>query len=390
MKRISIVLILLALCVLPTSSYAAGVPASFSAARSVLVASSSPGNAYAAGFSVVRTADVAGDLSAFGGSIITAAPVLGDELLLAGSIYSRARVGGDLRAFGGSITIEEPIYGDLVAFGFSVRDSGRAGGSVLVAAVNASLTGGATGPVTIYGNTISLAGNFADTVRIVASGKITLSASTTIQGSLSYESPEPAIIPESAVIRGGIQYTSASYLPDVGTSRILALISIGFFLFVRILGALILAGLLAGLFPLLAEAIIERATTARPHRILLTILLGFAVLIATPILFLLLTLTFVGVGLALLILIMYAFIVLLSIIYAGILLGGLFVRRYIHRDSVRWHDGVLGMLALSLLSLIPYIGPLIILFCTTFSAGALLLIFFHFAFPHEEHTSKRL
>ncbi len=383
-----ILLILLALFILPTSSYAAPAPASFSAARSVLVASSSPGNAYAAGISVVRTANVAGDLSAFGGSIITAAPVSGDELLLAGSIYSRARVGGDFRAVGGSITIEESVQGDLVAFGFSVRDSGRAGGSVLVVAANASLTNGAAGPVTIYGNTISLAGDFASDVSIVASGRITLSASTTIKGSLSYESPEPAIIPASAILLGGIEYTNASYLPDVGTSRILAVMSIGLFLFVRVLGALILAGLLAGLFPRLAETVVERATSARPHRILLTILLGFAVCIVTPVLFLLLALTFVGVGLALLLLIAYAFIMLLSLIYAGILLGSLLARRYAHRDSVLWHDGVLGMLALSLLALVPYVGPFIILFFTTFSAGALLLIFFRFAFPHEERTSK--
>lgn len=383
-------LTLLALLILPVSSRAAGAPSSFSAARSVLVASSSPGNAYAAGFSVVRTANVVGDLSAFGGSIITAAPVSGDELLLAGSIYSRARVGGDFRAVGGSITIEEPIAGDLVAFGFSVRDSGRAGGSVLVVAANASLTNGAVGPVTIYGNTISLAGDFAGNVSIIASGRITLSASTTIQGLLSYESPEPATIPASVKILGGIEYTNASYLPDVGTSRILAVMSIGFFLFVRVLGALILAGLLAGLFPRLAETVVERATSARPHRILLTILLGFAVCIVTPVLFLLLALTFVGIGLALLLLITYAFIVLLSFIYAGILLGSLLARRYTHRDSVLWHDGVLGMLALSLLALVPYVGPFIIFFFITFSAGALLLIFFRFAFPHEERTSELL
>ena len=56
-----------------------------------------------------------------------------------------------------------------------------------------------------------------------------------------------ASIPASATVAGGVEYTDASYLPDAGTSRVLALVSIGFFLFVRILGALILAGLLAGL-----------------------------------------------------------------------------------------------------------------------------------------------
>lgn len=381
---------LLVALLFPTSSYAARAPSSFSIARSVLSASSSPGNAYAAGLSVVRTAPVGGDFSAFGGSIVTAGPVQGDELLFAGSVYSRAPVGGDFRAFGGSISVEEPIKGDLVAFGYSVNDSGKVGGSVFIIAANATISNGASGSVTIYGNNVSLAGNFAGNVDVVASGRVSLSASTTIIGKFSYQAPEPATIHKSAVIIGGVQYTSASYLPDAGTSRILSFMSIGFFLFVRILGALILAGLLAGLSPRLAEVVTKRAYTARPSKILLTILLGFAVFVVTPVLFLILALTFVGIGLALLLFISYSFIVLLSLTYAGILLGSLFSRRYMNRETVLWHDGVLGTLALSLIALVPYIGIFIVLLLTTFTAGALLLIFFHFSFPQESDTPELL
>ena len=375
-------LIPLIACLLPMSVLAA--PASFSAARSLVAASSSPGNAYAAGASVVLTAPVAGDLSAFGGSIIAAAPVAGDELLVAGSIRSRAPVTGDLRIMGGSVVIEESIAGDLVVLGFSVNDSGRASGSVFIAAAETTLTKGASGPVTIYGNTISLAGDFGGNVNIVSSGHLTLAASTTIRGTLSYEAPEPATIPASATIIGGIKYRNASYLPDAGTSRLLAVVSIGFFLFARILGALILAGLLAGLFPKLAEEIVERAYTQRPRNILLTMLLGFAILVATPVLFIVLMLTFVGIGLALLLLILYSLLAFLALLYAGILLGSAFARRFRAREEVFWHDGVFGMLALSLIALLPVIGPLILYILTIFSAGALLLIFFDFAFPHEE------
>lgn len=377
-------------CLPADKAFASGAPASFSIARSLLAASSSPGNAYVAGISVVLTAPVAGDLSAFGGSIITAAPVAGDELLLAGSIRSRAPVDGDFRAVGGSITVEEPVSGDLVAFGFSVYDAGRAAGNVFIAAADATLTGGASGPVTIYGNTISLAGDFKGNVDIVASGRVTLAPGTTIRGALSYEAPEPAAIPASATIVGGSTYTNASYLPDVGTSRILALVSIGFFLFARILGALILAGLLAGLFPRLAEEIVERAYTGRPRSILLTMLLGFAILVATPVLFVVLLLTFVGIGLALLLGIAYALIAFLALLYAGILLGSVCARRFWGREAVLWRDGVFGMLALSLIALVPFVGPFVLLLLTIFSAGALLLIFFNFAFPHEEQTSDML
>lgn len=381
---------LLVALLLPAGALAATPPASFVAAQSLLVASSSPGNAYATGVSVVLTAPVEGDFSAFGGSIITAAPIAGDGLLIAGSISSRAPILGDFRAAGGSINIEEPITGDLVAFGFSVYDTGHAGGSVFVAAADAALMAGAAGPVTVYGNAVSLAGDFAGNVTVVTSGHLTLAPGTIIHGRLSYEAPDTATIPESATILGGVTYTNASYMPDSSTSHALAFVSIGVFLLVRILGALILAGLLAGLFPKLAEAIAERAYGERPRSILLTTLLGFAAFVVTPVLFLMLALTFVGIGLAFLLLSAYALMALLALMQAGILFGSMFARRFSGRATVLWHDGVFGMLALSLLALVPFVGLLIVFFFTIFSAGALLLLFFNFAFPREERTPEML
>ncbi|MBU6214955.1 hypothetical protein KGM48_03955 [Patescibacteria group bacterium] len=365
-------------------------PASFSAAQSLYAASSSPGNEYVAGASVVLTAPVAGDFSAFGGSIVSAAPVAGDDLLVAGSIHSRAPVEGDVRALGGTVTIDGRVKGDLAVLGYTVDDLARADGSVFIAAVNTTIADGAAGPVTLYGNNISLAGTFDNNVTIYASGRVTLMASTTIHGTLAYEAPEPATIPPSAIIDGGVKYTNASYLPTIGTSRILALLNMGFFLFARFLGALLLAGLLAGLFPRLAEAIIERAYTDRPQSMLLTILLGFAIVVVTPVLCIMLTLTFVGIGLALLLCILYALLVMLALLYSGILIGGVLVRRFARRDTVLWRDGVLGMFILSLITLIPVVGLFVAGLLALFAAGALLQLFFHVAFPGENYTEELL
>ena len=49
---------------------------------------------------------------------------------------------------------------------------------------------------------------------------------------------------------------------------------------------------------------------------------------------------------------------------------------------------MLGMLALSLVLLVPVVGSLAGLLLALFSAGTLLLLFFHFAFPREERTSE--
>ncbi|MCR4333600.1 MAG: hypothetical protein NUV60_01065 [Patescibacteria group bacterium] len=385
-----LILSLLVILLIPASVNAARPSAVFLGGRSLVAASPSPGNSFLAGISIINTAPIAGDLSAIGGSIVATAPVQGDELLFAGSIGSRAAVGGDVRAIGGSINMEGSISGDFLAIGYSVNSSAPTSGSTFIIALNTNLSNGTKGPLTIYGNNISLSGDYGGNVKVVAMGHLSLAPGTTIHGKLVYEAPEEATIPASASVIGGIEYTNASYLPNAGTSRILALVSIGLFLFARILGTLILAGLLAGLFPRLAETMVKRAYTARPRRVLLTLLLGFGMVTATPMLIMLLALTLVGIGLALLLLVLYALLVLLALLYAGILLGGIFARRFLGREIVFWHDGVLGMLILSLMAFIPFVGISLVLLCMLFSAGELLQIFFHFAFPHEEQTSESL
>ena len=123
---------------------------------------------------------------------------------------------------------------------------------------------------------------------------------------------------------------------------------------------------------------------------LLTLLLGFAISVATPIVIALLLLTFVGIGLALLLSVLYVLLLLLALIYAGIAIGGFLARRLIKRERIVWHDGVLGMTVFALIALIPFIGLPILCILTLFSAGMLLQIFFHFAFSSGAATSEML
>lgn len=375
---------------LPTSAHAAVSPASFSAAQDLVATSTVLGNAYNAGASVVITAPTTGDLSVVGGSVVAAGPVSGDTLLIGGSLSTRAPIKGDFRAIGGTVIITEPVAGDLVAIGYRVDDEGRAGGSVFVAAANASLVNGAAGPVTVYANNVLLAGEFSGDVRIVAGGSVTLSKDTVIRGKLSYEAPETARMHASTTVMGGIHYTSASYLPDAGTSRALALASIGIFLLIRVLGALILAGLLAGLFPSFAAIVADRATSGRMRDLFLITLLGFAAIVATPILLILTAVTFVGLGVAFLLTILYVLLMVLAGVYAGILLGILVIRRFTERQTVLWRDGVLGMLIFSLVALVPILGWAVALLLTAFVAGTLLSLFFRFAFPREGEFSEEI
>lgn len=367
---------------LPVSVFASDTFLPFSVDRTLVVASSSPGNVYLAGASVVHTGAVGGDLLSIGGSVLSTGAVKKDALLIGGSLHSQGTVAGDFRALGGSINSEGFIGGDFIVGGLSVAVPGRIAGDVFIIGADIALSGGADGPVTIYGNKVALTGAFKNDVHVVATTRVTLGEDVEINGTLTYTAPEEAVVPESALV-GQVVYTSASYLPDVGTSRVLAGVSIALFILIRILGAIILAGLFAGLFPRIAEMMVARIFTERPRSILLTALLGFAMLVATPVLIIVLALTFVGLGLAAILFLLYALLGILSVLYAGILLGGLFARRFRHRAHIRWHDGILGMLALSLIMFVP-IGAFVAFLIMMFTAGTLLQTFFTFAFPKEE------
>lgn len=375
-------LLLAVLLFIPAGASAAGI-ATFSADRSLIAGTPSPGNSSVAGASVIVAAPIGGDLSGVGGSLVVTAPVAGDALLVGGSVQSRAKIGGDLRVLGGSVAVEKPVSGDFFAIGASVDDLGRIAGSTFVIGANVTLAGGVGGPVTIYANNVALAGDFAGDIRIVASGRVALAASTTVRGMFSYQAPEPAVIPASASLLGGVGYESTSFLASSELTHKLALASLGIFLVVRLLAALILAGLLAGLFPWLGEAVAARGASGSFRSILLTIFLGFAAFVAVPILALIFALTLIGIGLAILLGVCYALLALLSYLYAGILVGNLLARRFSSRNAVLWRDGVIGMFLFSLVGLIPVVGWIWTSVLMSFAAGALILVAFHAAFPKD-------
>ncbi|MGH7175694.1 MAG: hypothetical protein ACREGR_05055 [Minisyncoccia bacterium] len=358
-------------------------------ARNLALTEGTRTNAYYAAGSLSLSGATGGDLLALAGSMNIAGAVAGDALLAGGILTLHAPVAGDLRALGARLSIDTPVAGDLVAVAGSVSDSAGGERDAFIIAGSAALLGGAAGPVTVYGNTVTLGGDFAGDVQVAAAGSLTLSPGTVIHGTLDYQAPEQASVPDSVKIEGGSHYGGAPYLSTGSQSRAIALAGIGVFLLVKILGALILAGLLAGLFPVLAERVASEAAEST-RRLVLTTLLGFALLVAVPVLLLLLALTFVGWGLAAVLGAAYILFALLSFAYTGIVFGSALARAFSKRETIFWHDAVLGMLIVCLLTIVPVAGLLLVGVLAAFCAGALARIFYQFAFPRDSETAPLL
>jgi cytoskeletal protein CcmA (bactofilin family) len=365
-----------------------GSAATFIADKTVVLSSSPEENVYLSGTTIRVTAPIPADLIAAGGTMVVSGPVSGDALLAGGTVSVSGDVAGDVRALAGHLIIEGTVAGDVIGAGGAVSilapvgDTHIAGGTV-------DVQEGATGAVTIYGASVKLSGEFAGDVEVIASDSVSLGEGTYIRGSLKYNAPQEAAIPPSAIIDGDVIYTgSSTFLPTVEEAKTFAIAGAGVFIIVGLISTLLAVALVAGLFPAFTQAVLERSLFSGIRKFLLLFLLGFAILVATPVLLLLLTVSFVGVGVALVIGSAYLLLLSLSYLYAGVLAGGALARGLFKRSLVSWKFAVLGMLALSLVSVVPAFGTLVVFILTATAAGTISSFAFSFAFPKSDAEAE--
>jgi hypothetical protein len=377
--------IFLALLLLVLPAFASA--ATFVEQKTLVVSSSTVDNAYLAGTSVTVSAPLPADLVATGGTVTSYSTIAGDALVAAGTVDLEQAITGDVRAVGARVNITGPVGGDAVVAGAQVNVSGGAH-EMRIAGANVTVSGGAHGPVTIYGADVTLSGTYDGDVEIIASDHFTLGENTHIHGALRYNAPTQVVIPSSSAVDGGATYTgSYAYVPTNAEAHKFAIAGAGIFFMVRALAVMIVAALIAGLFPRFTVALAERAYIRRPARLALLALLGFGVLVTTPVLCVFLLVSFVGTGLALLLLAVYWLFIILSYIYAGILTGGLAHRLAARKRSltnnVSWKDALLGMLIFFVIGSVPYLGWPATVLAVCFTLGALVSGLYAFAFPRD-------
>jgi hypothetical protein len=377
--------------VFPTHSLAA-TPLS---GQTVSVSSSTPDNTYIAAGQVNVNAALPADLCAVGGTVVINAPIGGDALLAGGTVELLKPVLGDARLAGGRVVVNDSIKGDLIAGGGFVTVAGRAK-NTLIGAGTIDMQNGSDGPVTLYGADITLAGEFNGDVEVVASDHLTIAEGTIIHGALKYNAPQQADIPSSASIAQGVTYIgSAAYLPTVKQAKTYALAGLWVFFLVQLAAALVVTGLVVGLFPLFTDRLIESALTRSLERFILLALLGFAGFVAVPVLIILLVVSFVGIGIAILLVAAYALFLFLAYIYAAVYAGSIFIhlirkRRGVSSWHISWRGAIIGVLALHLLGLIPYVGTIVKTVLVATAGGALLSLFYRSAFRHRWNALEEI
>jgi cytoskeletal protein CcmA (bactofilin family) len=325
-----------------------------------------------------------------GGTLNLTEPVEGDAFLAGGRVSVASQVKGDLIAAGGEVSIGGAVNDDLYA----------AGGSVQVDALvegNARIAGGevAIGPATVIDGALSLTGGRVQfdgsaqqylqasggSVRLngevqgdaeVRAEQLVIEPGTRIGGRLVYQGPEEPVIPEGAVVAGGVEFheRSARHFIDDSDTRV-HVSQHGVGSVVWLLGVFIAAALFLLLFPRYAgesAAAIGRA----PLR---SIGLGLAIFVCVPFVGVVLLITIIGIPLALLLVPFYLLVLFLGWVTAALFVAqrGLEALRPRQPVTTAWRLFALflGLVALWLVGKIPLVGDLIAFIALIAGIGAL-------------------
>lgn len=377
--------LLLAVCLLAVGARAAAGPDHAGTEEAGRAASR---NVHATGGTVRTAGTVEGDFVGMGGRVTVDQPVKGDALLLGGSIDVRAAIGDDLRAVGGDINLESTIGGELsaAAGNLTLMPTSRVAQDASLAGGLVTLDGVISGALRLRAQRVVLNGQVAGDVRIVAE-QIELGPRARIGGSLRHASQQLTLA-DGAAITGTVtrdpegvalrDHRSRSDEPWVDAHRAW----FGVPVVLAWLSLLAAAAVFVLVFPGFAAAAPDRIGSMPG----LSLLVGLGVMVGTPMLAILLCITLLGIPLGLFTLSLYPLLLLV-----GYLAGAIFLaqraRAALRPAGAQTSAGLLGfaalaLLALSLVGLLPFVGPLLMMFVTVAGLGACVLEW------HARHRSS--
>jgi cytoskeletal protein CcmA (bactofilin family) len=230
-----------------------------------------------------------------------------DALLAGGSVEVSGVVKGSVRAVGGLVTVRGEVQGDLVVLAGTlvVEKGARIRGSLAGYAEEVVLRGVVDDAVHLRATHATLVGVVGKDTQLSVSESVVLMPETELRGAFRYTAPREAEVREGAKILGERVFTPAQAPLATHTSALFAF-------FLKALTLFAGAYLITFLFP--------RTILSLEHRVFVSgassVLLGFGLLVLTPLIALFLLAT--GVGAVVGGVLFTAFLLLLVLVVAGV------------------------------------------------------------------------
>jgi len=323
---------------------------------------------YIGGATIIVDGTINGDLWAAGREITINGTVNGGIVAAAETINVNGDVAHAVRLVGSTVSINGVVNGDLIVFvgNANVASTAEIGGDLLVGAGSLRINGPIKGDVRGGASDITITSSVGGDTELAVE-RLTIASTASIQGDLTYTSEDEADIQPGAQIRGGITYKpveakeSAKAGPFAGIGG-------------KVIGFLMVfvAGIVIVLVAPRRSTSIADSIRSKPW---LSLGWGAVILFATPIAAIVVCITVIGIPVGLIALALYGIAIYLSQIFVGLFIGRWIIGNFREVQSKAMLVAALasGLVILSLLRLIPFLGFWIGLATALFALGALIV-----------------
>ena len=315
---------------------------------------------------------VNGDLWAAGNIVTLNGVVKGGVVCIGQTVIISADIGRAMRVAGQTVSISGNIDGDLIVGGTDVYIASTASiqGDLIFGAENIYIDGVIVGDVKGSGKVVTIGAETEGSVDLNVES-LTILPAANIEDDLVYTSEKEADIQSGAQIGGKTKHNpppleekSRKASPFAPFSGVLGKV-IGF----------LMAVLTGFIIILLAPRRLTSITDYMRSKIGPSAGWGAVVLFATPIAAIIICITIVGIPIGLIALALYGIALYLAQIPVGLLIGRLILSRFRSVDGKAMMVAALalGLLVISLLTLIPYVGFVIRVAVILFGLGAVVV-----------------
>jgi hypothetical protein len=309
---------------------------------------------------------VTGDTYAAGDTVIVNGMIDGDLIAAAQQVIVDGNVGGNIRAAGANVTVNGTVGHNVSALAQHVNltSNSRVTGSLAALGGSIDAFGQIGRGVTAGGGTLQLAGPVGGRV-LARVENLSVAPTAHLASSLQYQAKEEAAIPSGAV-SGDVNFEPTPQQTPRPAPLFNGLLDLGGL--IGLVGSFLIGAVAIILMPR-ASARAAELGRQQPWQSL-----GFGLLVLTcvPLAALLIGVTLIGIPLALTVLALYTVGIILTW-PAVALVGGTQLMRMVRPDQPLPVLGILavGLIALHLLTHVPFLGPLVGFCAIAFGLGML-------------------
>lgn len=326
------------------------------------------GNVYANCSEMKIDGTVNGDIIALCKNIIINGVINGDFIAFAQNITVNGEIKGNLRIAGTNLIINGSIGHNVNVFGSEINftPNSKVSWDVLVSGVNGQFNGLING--NLHGNLAStlIAGKVEKNVNLKIdnnpNSNLLIDKEAIIGGNLNYQANSEAIIESPSSVLG----STTKQTIELGTKNVFnQLLNLFYRLSALILLGLVIISFKKKPFYKVAEILETKNWQAN--------LIGLAYLFLMPLIIIFLSFTIIGLPLALLLFCFYLILIFLSTLFSSFWLGKILLSLIFKKELNPFIVLSSGLALVTLFSIIPYIGWILVLMLIIGGLGSTLL-----------------